>query len=120
MVIYSEMSVPEAIRGAERGSLLYDCVEKLAYKLHLKNPERDADTNWFIAQDYLDYWIQTRFGSIVAPTVSKLVQTCLDSGVQSYQKEGIPVSDTRYKFAEAVVEACEHDGFLRFQHRTVA
>jgi len=45
MTEHREMYVPETIRIAERGSLLYDCVEKIAYKLHEKNPGRDADTN---------------------------------------------------------------------------
>jgi len=42
---------------------------------------------------------------------------CLDGAARSYQSKGIPVSDIRQRFAEAVVKACEMDGFVEFKKK---
>ena len=104
--------VPEAIRTAEKGSLLYEVVEKIAYRLHEQHLERDADNNWLTGQKYLQNWIQSRFGEFVVPSVSKLVKICLDSGEKSDKEKGIVRPDPKYWLAEIIVGLHEQDKIL--------
>lgn len=101
--------VPEAIRTAENGSLLYSVVEKIAYRLHIQHPERDPDNNWFTGQKYLQSWICSRYGQYIAPSVSKLVKMCLDFAEASYREEGVVCPDVGYSLAEVIVGLHEED-----------
>lgn len=101
--------VPEAIRTAENGSLLYDIVEKLAYRLHVQHPERDPLNNWYTGQKYFQSWLLSRWGDFIAPSVSKLVQMCLDNAEKSYKEKGNPCTDIKYRFAEIIVGLHEED-----------
>ena len=105
MVNLDTIVISKDIRAAPRGSLLYDCVEKIAYRLHLDHPERKADTNWFDAQGYLGCWAETyiRHYNLQFSFVSDLVQACLDTGQRAEGRH----SDLRYGFAEKVVEEIE-------------
>jgi hypothetical protein len=102
MANLSSRVISEEIRNAQRGSLLHDLVEKIAYRLHLDNFERDADSNWFLAQDYLDLWSCTSIKKydLRFDSVSDLVSASLETGSRAETK----FVDLRYSFAEKIVD----------------
>ena len=105
MANLSSRVISTEIKGAEKGSLLHDCVEKIAYRLHLENLDRDADSNWFLAQDYLECWSSTSVEryNLRFDSVSDLVQAALETGSRAEPK----FVDLRYGFAEKVVDDIE-------------
>jgi hypothetical protein len=105
MVNLSTVTISEAIRLAQRGSLLHDCVEKIAYRLYLDHSEREADANWFEAQGYLGCWVDAniRYYNLRLSSASDFIQACLDTG----QRVTHGQSDLKYGLAEKIVEDIE-------------
>ncbi len=57
----TDEQVRQEITSAREDSDTHGLVEKIAYFLHLKNPQISADENWYTAQDTLLRWSDCKF-----------------------------------------------------------
>jgi len=101
----SAITISELIGSAQRGSLFHSCIEKIAYKLHLDHPERDANSNWFEAQAYFGCWanVNFRFCDSRDLPVFSFFEGYINSGKKAYGDD----VDLLYKLGERIVDSVD-------------
>lgn len=107
-----ESYVPKAIRNAQKGSLLYDLTEKIAYGIYQKHLQGDQNSNWFMAQQYFERWLIGRFGEFIYP-LSYLLEKMLEPGEKSVRESGNKVEDIKYHFANTIININESGPLIK-------
>lgn len=103
---YVSSYVPEAIRNAQKGSLLHNLTEKIAYGIYQKHSQREQNSNWYMAQKYFETYLIGRFGEFIHP-LSSFLEKMLESGEKSLGESGKKVDDVKYYFANMIIDVNE-------------